>query len=257
MAIRSIHWVFSNEANANEKIVVHDRKSADTLTEVLKAHEQVWVMKEEYSAPVAVAASPVQSVAPTQTVAPQELPEMHVEPSPLPEQKNAIPAKAKLPTQTEISEIISGAQYKQGAQASQTPVQLPGAKTPPPPMVVKPLPQAVQAVSAKANERRTQKRFNVDLRIILISRDRSFRSISKDVSLGGMKLKNRVPPEFSGQKCIAYISNLESKENIEMVCQVIADPNDPCRIQFSEPDSKQLKRLNEWLIENNQAKRAG
>jgi hypothetical protein len=105
-------------------------------------------------------------------------------------------------------------------------------------------------------ERRIQHRFEVDLRIILISKGKSFRSISKDVSLGGMKLKNKIPPEFTGEKCIAYISNLDSKENIEVTCQVFSDPKDPCRLQFADAQTEQLKLLNQWLISNESLKKS-
>ena len=120
----------------------------------------------------------------------------------------------------------------------------------PPPR--RPLPKTEPQV----DERRVQKRYHVDLRIILISKGRSFRSISQDVSLGGMKLKNKVPPEFSEAQCVAYISTSDAKENIEMVCQVISDPKDPRRVQFTDADSEQLKRLSRWLVENEVEKKA-
>jgi hypothetical protein len=96
----------------------------------------------------------------------------------------------------------------------------------------------------------------VNLRVILISKDKSFRSISQDVSLGGMKLKNRIPDEFFQEKCVAYLSDIDSKENIEIVCQVVGDPKDPARMKFMDTDSQQLKRLNQWLTDNDQNKKA-
>jgi hypothetical protein len=124
------------------------------------------------------------------------------------------------------------------------PKKVAGAETPP-----KPKPVLTGA------ERRIQHRFEVDLRIILISKGKSFRSISKDVSLGGMKLKNKIPPEFTGEKCVAYISNLDSKENIEVTCQVFSDPKDPCRLQFADAQAEQLQLLNQWLIANESLKK--
>ncbi|MBC7398128.1 MAG: PilZ domain-containing protein, partial [Bdellovibrionales bacterium] len=130
------------------------------------------------------------------------------------------------------------------------------AKTPMPPPL-KTQTKTQYKPPARTEERRAQKRFNVDLRIILISKGRSFRSISQDVSLGGMKLKNKVPQEFSGEECMAYISTADARENIEMVCKVIPDPSDPRRVQFLEADSQQLKRLSKWLVENDSVKKAG
>lgn len=101
------------------------------------------------------------------------------------------------------------------------------------------------------NERRSQKRFATELRVILISGSHSFRTLSQDVSLGGMKLKKTIPPNFLANSCIAYVSHKDLDENLEMVCNVIADPTDPCRIKFEKADQDQLKRLNEWLEQQN------
>jgi hypothetical protein len=197
MAVKSVYWIFTNESDADGKIIVHDRKSANTLNEVLKAHPQVWIMKEE------------------------------------------------------IADSSS-------TKVASTPERKTGGIVVPPPFGGQSAPAPKPPSEKRTNEeRRTQKRFTVNFRIILISKNRSFRSISKDISLGGMKLKTAVPPEFSGQECVAYISDLESKENIEMTCSVIADPKDPCRVQFSDPGSDALKRLSVWLEQNAKVKKAG
>ena len=157
--------------------------------------------------------------------------------------------------------------------AQNTNPQIPVASTPAPSLSVAPAPAPAAAASSgmpvppprkplpktepQGEERRAQKRYHVDLRIILISKGRSFRSISQDVSLGGMKLKNKVPPEFSGAQCVAYISTSDAKENIEMVCQVISDPKDPRRVLFTDADADQLKRLSRWLVDNEIVEKAG
>lgn len=211
MALKSVQWVFYNEENANDKIVIQDHHSASVLSEVLKSHKDVWVMKEEYASAQVTPAPSVNKSSPLST--------------PLPIEK------------AEISREI------QSTHLTRSEVTPPALKAP-------------LKSEILAEDRRTQKRFNVDLRIILISKGRSFRSISQDVSLGGMKLKNKVPVEFSAQECVAYISNADSKENIEMVCQVIADPSDSRRVQFTNADAQQLKRLSKWLSENQVVKKA-
>ena len=99
-------------------------------------------------------------------------------------------------------------------------------------------------------ERRTQKRYMSEFRIILISGSNSFRSVSQDISLGGIRLKKSVPEAFVKGDCIAYISHKDSRENIEIICNVIPDEKDPCRIKFHNPNPQQVNRLNQWLSEN-------
>ena len=119
--------------------------------------------------------------------------------------------------------------------------------------LIKPEPHKPEPKAARVEERRTQKRYSVDLRVILICGEKSFRSISKNVSLGGIMLKNSVPEDFIKKRCFVYLSNSDARENIEMICQVVPDPTDINRIQFAEIDASQLLRLMEWLERNESA----
>jgi tRNA pseudouridine-54 N-methylase len=68
--------------------------------------------------------------------------------------------------------------------------------------------------------------------------------------MGGMKLKKAVPAAFISQKCTIFVSHPDLRENVQISCKVLADPKDPRRIQFTDTEPAQLKRLEEWLSES-------
>ncbi len=210
-----MRWRFINLSSPEDAIEVHDRKSAHCLAEVLKHVPGDWIMQEEKSLSRSLVPPPGPALNQQQEepFAPHFLPE--------PKVKHSLPTPA----------------------ARQ--VTAPATPTAPEPVTT----AAEIAPKPKNHERRSQTRFTAEFRVILISGTSSFRTVSRDVSLGGMRLKKSIPASFIKDHCVVYVSHKDMRENLEMVCTVIADPNDPCRIQFVKPDLKQLKRLEEWINE--------
>jgi hypothetical protein len=101
-------------------------------------------------------------------------------------------------------------------------------------------------------ERRKQKRFSASFRVIIVSGKSSFRTTSVDISAGGMLLRDKLPEAFLNQKCVAYISSNDSRENLEMVCEIVGEKADLRRISFKSVEPPSLKKLGDWL-ENDMA----
>ena len=101
----------------------------------------------------------------------------------------------------------------------------------------------------KGQDRRKQKRFAAAFRVIVVSGKSSFRTTSVDISAGGMLLKDKLPETFLKQKCIAYISSSDSRENLEMICVIVGDSRDLRRISFQSVEPPSLKRLGDWREE--------
>jgi hypothetical protein len=131
---------------------------------------------------------------------------------------------------------------------------LPPAFKPPVSAPADPPPTAQQGLepreSFSGKDRRAQRRFETEFRVVLITGAHSFRNTTEDVSMGGMKLKRPVPLAFLSQKCTIFISHPALRENVQISCKVLADPKDPRRVQFTDADKKQLMRLEEWLAES-------
>ena len=119
-----------------------------------------------------------------------------------------------------------------------------------PPPLAPPPPVLEKRESFSGKDRRAQRRFETEFRVVLITGAHSFRNTTEDVSMGGMKLKRPVPPAFLSQKCTIFVSHPALRENVQISCKVLADPKDPRRVQFTDADQKQLMRLEEWLAES-------
>ncbi|MBU6155001.1 MAG: PilZ domain-containing protein, partial [Bdellovibrionales bacterium] len=140
----------------------------------------------------------------------------------------------------------------------ETKTELPTQKTSPPQPLVPSPPPLPAGINAKPvddrrfneRDRRSQPRFSTEFRVVLITGAHSFRNTTEDVSMGGMRLKRPVPHAFISQKCTIFVSHPDLRENVQVSCKVLADPKDPRRIQFTETDPVQLKRLEEWLAES-------
>jgi hypothetical protein len=266
MKHQSLRWRFVNQTNPTETVVVHDQGSAQTLATLLQKMTGDWIMQEE---------RPLGAMAPQTAPAPQPPVEKTTEiqlqpamPAPAPVQAQ-VPVQAPAPVQAApapeaieveqhhqeeesaedhsmahamIEAVVNAAQEAQAQDAEDRKASMP----PPAPK------KADKQDKQEKRERRSAPRFMTEFRVILISGSSSFRTMSADVSLGGMRLKKTIPAAFMKEKCIAYVSHKDLRENIEIVCHVIGDPQDPCRIQFIQPNQTQLKRLNDWLIEHNQ-----
>lgn len=203
-------WTFINQSNPTESIIVHDAHSAECLQSILKHHEE-WFLKEEA---VKYAAPP-------------------------PEPRIGPPSRAAGPA------LLGSNQPEHAPRASPPPL--------PPGPVAKPvedrrIPHEDRRYSDK--DRRATPRFSTEFRVVLITGAHSYRNTSEDVSMGGMKLKRPVPLAFISQKCTIFISHPDLRENVQVSCKVLADPKDPRRVQFTETDPVQLKRLEEWLAES-------
>jgi hypothetical protein len=156
---------------------------------------------------------------------------------PAPEPVVAPPPHRPLPQHMAVESVVP---------AAVAPPQMPAS---PPPLPAASIPKPVE--DRRANEdRRSTPRFSTEFRVVLITGAHSYRNTTEDVSLGGMKLKRAVPHAFIGQKCTIFVSHPDLRENVQVSCKVLADPKDPRRIQFTDTDPAQLKRLQEWLSES-------
>ncbi len=120
----------------------------------------------------------------------------------------------------------------------------------PPPLPATATPKPVEDRRFNEKDRRIHSRFTTEFRVVLITGAHSYRNTTEDVSMGGMKLKRPVPHAFISQKCTIFVSHPDLRENVQISCKVLADPKDPRRIQFTDTEPGQLKRLEEWLSES-------
>lgn len=109
-----------------------------------------------------------------------------------------------------------------------------------------------QNISSVSNDRRDKMRFNFMLEVLLISKNgKTFRSESDNISMGGIKLIEKIPKEFLYLDFSLVIINKMEKDakkaRIHFNTKCVGDISDPCRLVFLNPDKKN-KELLEKLI---------
>ncbi|MBN8537496.1 MAG: PilZ domain-containing protein [Deltaproteobacteria bacterium] len=105
-------------------------------------------------------------------------------------------------------------------------------------------------VASVESDRRDRMRFNFKLEVHLISKTgKTFKSESDNISLGGIKLMDKIPKEYiSMDFSLIIINKLEKdskKARIHFKTKCVGDILDPCRLVFVNPDKK-----NKELLEN-------
>lgn len=117
----------------------------------------------------------------------------------------------------------------------------------PPPPLFQPSAPTPPAEKTGA-ERRKFKRFNLTFRVILTYGKTSYRTFTEDISIGGMKLKQKVPPFFLGKVCKVFISRIDTPENIEITCNILTDdPCNPIRVMFTDTSQETAEMLEKWF----------
>lgn len=101
-------------------------------------------------------------------------------------------------------------------------------------------------------DRRRHLRGNMRIEVILVSATGvSFRSHSKDVSLGGTLLEDKVPPEYAKHPFdIIFINKFETDQRQSRLLirgKVVGDVTHPERLVFISPNPETLMRLEKFI----------
>ena len=151
---------------------------------------------------------------------------------------------------SEVAELHSLARKKRA------PPPIPTAATPPPmPKAPPPLPAAASVVEipthmketpAKQPQNRKHPRHEIRLRVIIRNAQMTFRTFSKDLSLGGIALEDAVPPHLFETGCQIFIAGPEGYENLRFELGPTSR-NDLRYFSFSNLDEKFVQKLSHWL----------
>lgn len=95
-------------------------------------------------------------------------------------------------------------------------------------------------------EKRQHKRVEVRFRCIIKSSSMTFRTFTKDVSLGGVALEDAIPNELLGNECTIYITGQNNKKNLKFKIKVTNRPGAKF-FSFENSDEVFMKELNVWL----------
>lgn len=117
---------------------------------------------------------------------------------------------------------------------------------------------ASSASNSSGADRRKYPRFDIRYRVIVRNDNLTFRTFSRNISLGGVALEMPVPEALLGSECQIYVGNPRTGENIRFSGKLVANRNDSQFFVFlkSSPDS--LTKLQKWVeAHQSHSKRAG
>jgi hypothetical protein len=147
----------------------------------------------------------------------------------LPAPRVAVPVSQPMPA---VSEIIS----VPGAPPTISPPPAPAVKTA----------TMVSETQATGGDRRAHPRHEFRFRVIIRNETLTFRTFTKDISLGGLSLENPVPEKLLDQKCQVFIGDPDSRENIRFALQSVGRP-DRRYFSFSGVDEAMAGKLGLWI----------
>lgn len=100
-------------------------------------------------------------------------------------------------------------------------------------------------------DRRRDTRHNFKIEVVLVSKVRSFRTYSKNISLSGTMLEDEIPKDFLNKPFDLIIVNPfeadHSKARLLFRAKIVGDMTDPRRLMFIEQDVAMTLRLDALL----------
>lgn len=111
--------------------------------------------------------------------------------------------------------------------------------------------QAAPETSAQGSDRRRDPRHNFKIEVVLVSKVRSFRTYSRDISLSGTMLEDEIPRDYLNLPFDLIIVNPfepdPSKARLLFRAKIVGDMTDPRRLMFIEQDVSMTLRLDALL----------
>lgn len=108
-----------------------------------------------------------------------------------------------------------------------------------------------KTIQADGADRRRETRHNFKIEVVLVSKIRSFRTYSKNISLSGTMLEHEIPKDFLNRPFDLIIVNPfepdQAKARLLFRAKIIGDMTDPRRLMFIEQDPTMTLRLDALL----------
>jgi len=95
--------------------------------------------------------------------------------------------------------------------------------------------------------RRRLERYDATLEVIITSGKKSFRSRTRNISMGGILLEDKVPFEILGELCNVLVKDSESKSNIRFRALSLSNSDGLCRFSFEDGNALEKQKLLKWV----------
>jgi hypothetical protein len=119
-----------------------------------------------------------------------------------------------------------------------------GSPSTPPPLAT--AEQKLSTALVSGSERRRHPRYDIRFRVIIRNETLTFRTFTKDISMGGLSLENPIPEKLLEQKCQVFIGDLNSRENIRFMLSP-TERADRRFFSFSGIEEAMSGKLAQWI----------
>ena len=106
----------------------------------------------------------------------------------------------------------------------------------------------IEPIVAKENiNKRKHPRLELELKVIFVADKKTFRTKSKDLSLGGIQITDALPESFFNKNIQVFISSPDLKISIKFEAILLPNRTSSKFVQFISQTEGSLKFLESWL----------
>ncbi len=117
-----------------------------------------------------------------------------------------------------------------------------------PKVEVVPQVNAMAPIRTSMADKRKHHRVPMKLKVVLIANDKTFRTFTEDVSLGGLRLVAEVPSDFLVDDCVVLISKIDDSENLMFeALPVVTQQKSGTRLKFDGEPNVYMEKLKRWM----------
>lgn|GEM_PF-5765079 len=96
------------------------------------------------------------------------------------------------------------------------------------------------------DNRRQHDRYPIKMRVIIRSKEITFRTFTTNISLGGVALEHPIPEELINSECQILIAGNDVQENIRFTIKLVKS-KDGSRFRFDKEERATVQKLQSWI----------
>ncbi len=115
-------------------------------------------------------------------------------------------------------------------------------------------PPKIPGVNKKSNDAKTEHseqrkfaRYDMRLKVIISNKEKTFLSYTKNVSIGGVMLEDKIPRDYFNAETEIFISSPKKNEFVAFRCVPAGDDKEPTRFSFGQISKASLEKFQDWI----------
>ncbi len=101
--------------------------------------------------------------------------------------------------------------------------------------------------NSEFSEQRKFARYDMRLKVIISNKEKTFLSYTKNVSVGGVMLEDKIPRDYFNAETEIFISSPKKNEFVAFRCVPVGDDKEPTRFSFGQISKASLDKFQDWI----------